>query len=180
MDITFITGNANKARYLSDYFRFQIAHHKLDLVEIQSLDPQEIVAHKAAEAFRALGTPVLIEDASLVFHALGSLPGPLIKWFMESLDNEGLCRLLDGYQDRSATASVMYGLHDGSDVRFFSGSAHGRIAGQPSGEKVFGFDPIFVPDGHTLTWAEMSPDEKHETSMRKPALENLAAYLRTR
>lgn len=177
MDITFITGNANKAKYLSDYFHLPVAHRKLELVEIQSLDPQEIAAHKAAEAFRQVGKPVLIEDVSLVFHALGRLPGPLIKWFLETIDNEGLCHILDGYDDRSATASVLYALHDGSTVHFFHGSANGTIATAPQGEKVFGFDPIFIPTGHTRSWAEMTPDEKHATSMRRPALEALGAFL---
>jgi len=177
MDITFITGNPAKAKYLSDYFKLPVAHHKLDLVEIQSLDLEEIARHKVEEAFRQLQKPVLVEDVSLSFDALGELPGTLIKWFLTSLGNDGLCRLLEGYNNRSATASVVFALHDGTDVHFFKGSTRGTIVGSPRGDKNFGWDPIFVPEGQTRTWAEMSPDEKHETSLRKPALEQLAAFL---
>ena len=51
------------------------------------------------------------------------------------------------------------------------------IAVTPRGETNFGWDPIFIPDGYSKTWAEMTPDEKNETSMRKPALEKLAHFL---
>ncbi len=176
--MTFITGNAGKAKYLSDYFHAPIEHRKLDLVEIQSLDLEEIVRDKAERAFTIVNGPVLVEDVSLGFTAMSGLPGPLIKWFLESLSNEGLCRLLDSYKDRSATARVMFAICDGSGVHTFGGSRKGSIADAPRGEMGFGWDPIFIPDGYTKTWAEMTDDEKHATSMRKIALKKMTKFLR--
>lgn len=72
--ITFITGNAKKAEYLEKYLGFPVAHEKLDLDEIQSLDLREIVEHKAKQAYEKIGSPVLVEDVSLEFTALGRLP----------------------------------------------------------------------------------------------------------
>ena len=177
--LTFITGNAAKARYLSNYFHISVEHVKLDLPEIQSLDTAEVAEDKARRAYAILKTPVLVEDGSLVFSALKSLPGPLIKWFYETLGNDGLCKLVDGLDERNAVASVVFALCDESGVHAFEASTEGTISARPRGDIGFGWDPIFIPEGHTKTWAEMSDDEKHETSMRKPALEKLSKYLDT-
>ncbi|MDB5266225.1 MAG: non-canonical purine pyrophosphatase [Parcubacteria group bacterium] len=177
-NLTFITGNEGKAKYLGDYFHLPVAHTKLDLKEIQSLDLEEVVKDKAKRAYEIVKSPVLVEDVSLVFKGMKSLPGPLIKWFLETLDNEGLCRLVDGLDTRDALAEVQFAICDESGVRIFSGSMEGIIANAPKGEMGFGWDPIFIPKGHEKTWAEMNDDEKHNTSMRKIALEKMFEYLK--
>jgi non-canonical purine NTP pyrophosphatase (RdgB/HAM1 family) len=174
----FITGNPNKAKFLADYYHIPIEHQKLDLPEIQSLSLSEVVEDKARRAFLEVGKPVLVEDVSLVFHALGSLPGPFIKWFESSLGHEGLCRLLDGYDDRRATATVMYGYCDGENVHMFSGEMKGYISDSPRGEDVFGWDVVFVHDGEEKTRAELPKDEWSEKSMRTEALEKLAKFFK--
>ena len=98
-NLTFITGNANKAKYLSEYFDLPIKHQKIDLPEIQSLSLQEIVESKAKAAYKIAHKPVMVEDVSLTFNALNNLPGPLIKWFLESLGNDGLSALVKKYSD---------------------------------------------------------------------------------
>ena len=178
-DITFITGNPAKAEQVGRHLKHPLLHKKLDLPEIQSLDLHEIVERKAKEAFAQIGTPILVEDTSLIFHALGRLPGPLIKWFLTELDNAGLCKLLDGYDDQSALAVACFGLYDGKELKIFEGPMHGTIAASPRGEKSFGWDPIFIPDGCEKTWGEMDVDEQKETSMRRIALEKLDAYLQS-
>ena len=176
--LTFITGNAGKAKYLSDYFHLPVEHVKLDLHEIQSLDLKEVVEDKAKQAFEIVKYPVLVEDVSLIFNGLKKLPGPLIKWFLESLGNEGLCRLLDGFENRTALAEVQFAICDENDVHIFSGSVEGSIAKNPRGEMGFGWDPIFIPKGYDKTWAEMSDNEKHATAMRKIALEKMTEFLK--
>ena len=176
--ITFITGNAAKAEQVGRHLDHPLAHQKLDLDEIQSLDLKEIIIHKAKEAFKKIQSPVLVEDTSLVFNALGRLPGPLIKWFLTELDNQGLCKLLDGYDDRTAIAEVCFGLYNGKELKTFDGKVEGTMAKNPRGEKGFGWDPIFIPKGYTRTWGEMDIDEQKETSMRRIALKKLEIYLR--
>lgn len=61
-EITFITSHAKKAEEISWYLGHPIVHHKLDLSEVQSLDPHEVVRVKAEEAYRQLQRPVLVED----------------------------------------------------------------------------------------------------------------------
>ena len=176
--LTFITGNLSKAEQLGRHLKYPVNHTKLDLNEIQSTDLETVVSHKATEAYRILGKPVLVEDTSLIFTALGKLPGPFIKWFLESLGNDGLCNLLNGFIDRSAKAEVMFGLHTGKRVVVFDAQIHGTIAPSPKGEKGFGWDPIFIPQGYKKTWGEMNMEEQDNTSMRKIALAKLESYLK--
>ncbi len=175
--LTFITGNEMKAKQLSEHFHFPVDHMKLDLPEIQSLDLEEIVRDKARRAYAVVGSPVLVEDVSFTLRALGALPGPLIKWFLQSIKNEGICRLLDKYDDRTATAEVCFGLCDGEEVYLFKGTRKGIVVDGPRGKLGFGFDPIFIPDGYKKTWAAMDEAEARESSMRRLALEKLSAFL---
>ena len=177
--ITFITGNPGKVSLLRQYLDFPVVHTSIDLVEVQSLDLATIVEHKVKEAYRQVGGPVLVEDTSLRFYALGKLPGPLIKWFLTELGTDGLCRLLDNHADRSAVAEVLFGLYDGRSFQTFSGAVEGAIALMPRGSRGFGWDAIFVPAGFAKTWADMTDEEANASSMRMIALRKLEAYLKT-
>ncbi len=176
MKFTLITGNAGKAEEVARYIGMQIPHQSFDLEEIQSLKLEDVVRDKAARAFEKVGEPILVEDVSLVFHALGKLPGPFIKWFRKELSNEGLCRLLDE-KDRSCTATVCYGLHDGKEIHLFEGSMVGSVALSPRGDNSFGWSPIFIPEGYEKTYAELSTEEQSLVAMRNKALPKLREFL---
>ena len=175
--LTFITGNAAKAEQLGRHLQHPVDHLKLDLLEVQSLSLEEVVEHKAKEAFKQTGLPVLVEDTSLVFTALGRLPGPLIKWFLTELGNDGLCKTLDSYENREALARVVFGYYDGKTIQMFDGEIKGTIASEPRGESGFGWDSVFVPEGWSKTWGEMTIEEQAQTSMRKMALKKLELFL---
>lgn len=176
--LTFVTGNVAKAEQLARHLSFSVKHRKLDLPEIQSLDPTEIIEHKVKEAYEIIRGPVLVEDTSLIFCALGKLPGPLIKWFLKELGNKGLCKLVNLCKDRSAIATVSFGLYDGKKIINFTNSVNGTIAKSPRGEAGFGWDPIFIVDGYKKTWAEMTDREQKQSSLRRGALKKLEKYLR--
>lgn len=176
-ELIFITGNSGKAKYLKEYLAIPVEFVNIDLPEIQSLSLREVVEDKANRAFEIIGKPVLVEDVSLSFVAMGKLPGPLIKWFLDSLKNEGLCRLLDAYQDRNAIAEVQFAYCDEKGAKVFQGSVKGSISKEPRGTAGFGWDAIFMPEGYDQTWGEMSLAEKHATSMRRLALDKLKKFL---
>jgi XTP/dITP diphosphohydrolase len=73
----------------------------------------------------------------------------------------------------------MYGLHTGHDIHLFHSSIKGSISMKPQGDEVFGYDPIFIPDGCEKTWAEMSQGELDNTSMRKNALKEMEEFLQS-
>lgn len=165
MGVTFITGNQNKADYLARLLGHDIAHQKVALDELQSTDLHTIVDHKVRQAYAAVGQPVLVEDVSLEFTALGALPGPFIKFFVENDDGlERLCRMLDGFTDRRAVARCTFGYFDGQTVSFFDGQLEGEIADLPRGEGGYGWDKIFCPTGYNgKTRAELSPEDDEAT-----------------
>lgn len=177
MNITFITGNPGKAAELSNKLNVSIDHKKIDLPEIQTLDLKEISTFKAREAYKIVNSPVLVEDVGLVFHALNKLPGPFIKWFLTELKNEGLCKLLSSYQNKHATAEIVYTLFDGKELIYFEAALEGTIVDTPRGENGFGWDQIFMPDGQNKTYAEMTIEEKNKISHRAIALQKLQQYL---
>src|SRR2546423_6793745 len=145
-DIVFITGNQHKADYLTKWLEMPLAHQKLDLDEIQSLDLCEVVEHKVRQAYNQAKRPVLVEDVALTFTAMGRVPGTFVKWFLEELGNDGLCRLADGLAHRGAVASICYGLYDGRRLEIFESHQPGHIAPEPLGEHGFGWNPIFIPE----------------------------------
>lgn len=176
-NLVFVTGNQHKADYLAQYLGMPIDHQKVDLDEIQSLELRKVTEHKAHQAFSMLGRPVLVEDVALTFEAMGRLPGTLIRWFLEDLGNEGLCKLVSKLESRSAVASIMYALHDGREVTVVSARQPGHIAQAPRGEHGFGWNAIFIPEGATKTYAEMPDEELQLYSHRAKAVEKLKAHL---
>ena len=177
MDITFITSNPVKAQQLGWHINYPIKHQKLAIPELQSLYLDEVIEHKAKAAYKFIKSPVLVEDFSLVLHALGKLPGPLIKWFWEEIGTTGVCNLLSNTSDKTATATVAFGLYNGKDFHLYKGSIKGTIANSPRGEQKFGSDAIFIPKGYAKTWSEMSKEEQMATSIRGMALKKLEKYL---
>lgn len=161
----FITGNADKAAYLANNLGVELDHQKIDLDEIQSTSLEEIVEHKVRQAYNQIGKPVLVEDVALGFDALGGLPGPFIKFFVDTPNGlDTLCRMLDGFNNRKAEASCVYGYYDGIRLELFRGALGGEIAPSPRGEGGFGWDKIFCPDGYEgKTRAELSAADDHAT-----------------
>lgn len=175
--ITFITGNAGKAKFLSDYLKRPFEHLKLDLPEIQSMDLREIVEDKVRRAYAEIHKPVLVEDSSLELTGLNGLPGTLAKWFYEALGNEGLGKLASTLATQEAVTRCMFALYDGETMHIFEGDMQGSIAPQPKGESGFGFDPIFIVEGYNITRGEMDKDVWAETSMRTKALAKMHEFL---
>lgn len=162
---------------LGDKFPCTLVAQKIDLPEYQG-EPDEISIQKCLEAARQVQGPVLVEDTCLCFNALGGLPGPYIKWFLEKLKPEGLHQLLAGFEDKSAYALCTFALSSGDasePVRLFRGRTSGQIV-VPRGCRDFGWDPCFQPDGYEQTYAEMPKAEKNAISHRFRALHELQEF----
>lgn len=176
-DFVFISGNQHKADQLTQWLGAPVAHQKVDLDEIQSLDSEAIVEHKVKQAFAIVQRPVLVEDVAFTFATLGRLPGPFIKWFIEEIGTEGVCRLGAGLEDKGAEATVLYGYYDGKTVSYFSGSMRGTVAPEARGDGGFGFDQCFIPEGYSQTRAELDDKAYEATSPRAFAIAKLKSFL---
>jgi non-canonical purine NTP pyrophosphatase (RdgB/HAM1 family) len=171
--LTFITGSTNKLVEVERLLGRPLQHLSPSLDEIQSINLEPVVSHKARQAYALVGGPVLVEDTGLSFAAWNGLPGALITWFLAALGTEGICRLLQNEQNRAATATTLFGYCDGTACCVFSGAVSGTVPSVPRGTGGFGWDPIFQPLGSDTTFAEMTPEEKDRFSMRRLALDRL-------
>lgn len=177
-DVVFITGNQNKADYLSKYLGCPVDHVKVDLDEIQSLDLKEVVRHKMLQAYETVKQPVLVEDVSLEFTALGRLPGTFIRRFLDELSHEGLCRLVDS-KDRTAIARCVFGYFDGTNEHYFEGGLKGSIPDKPAGKGGYGWDSIFIPEGYSVTRAELNEEDDRLTYLKVKPFDEVREFLLT-
>ncbi|GAA2780622.1 non-canonical purine NTP pyrophosphatase [Saccharopolyspora taberi] len=175
--ISLITGNESKAREYSGLLGFEVAAVKEDLVEIQSLDVVEVVKHKALDAYSKLRGPVMVDDTGLALDAWNGLPGALVTWFLGSVGVQGILEMAAQVTDRACTVTTALGYADEKGARVFTGSLRGTVATEPRGDNGFGYDPIFVPEGGVLTYAEMTSEQKLGVSQRRAAVASLRDWL---
>ncbi|WP_420629703.1 non-canonical purine NTP pyrophosphatase [Candidatus Leptofilum sp.] len=178
MEILLATSNKNKAKEIQAALGRQVQIINLDLPEIQAIDVKDVIEQKARVAYGLVGKAVLVEDTGLAIHAWNGLPGALVRWFLEAVGNDGICRMLQAYEQLEATAETSLGYFDGENFFSFSGMIEGCITRSPRGNNGFGWDAIFVPKGWTKTFGEMTLEDGAEfVSMRKIAALKLKAFL---
>lgn len=177
MKPVYVTGNPEKGKRFSLMLGIKLDSIAVDIDEIQSLDVRAIIEHKVKSAYEQLQRPVIVEDTTLSFVALGALPGPLIKWFLEELRPEGLCRLIDGKQ-REAVAGSAIAYFDGVALEIFVRETVGEVALEPRGSNGWGWDPVFIEQGSNKTNAELSDKEYEAMYKRVKPFDELARYLK--
>jgi non-canonical purine NTP pyrophosphatase (RdgB/HAM1 family) len=181
-EIAFVTSNEGKAREAAYFLGHPVSAVPVDIPEIQSVDFAEVARVKALAAAAALGRAVLVEDSGLEVHAWGGFPGPMTKWITAGPPGlAGLAKMLDPFPDRRAAAVSALALARPGDrpeeVVVAVGRREGSLAPVPRGSSGFGWDAVFIPEGDTRTWAEMSEAEKNRDSHRSRAFAALRAAL---
>lgn len=175
MTLHFITSNKSKFSEAKTFLK-PLKQLDINVPEIQSMDIHEVIRAKLEAARKEHEGELMVEDTALTIGGLGGLPGPFVKWFLESLPLEKIAELAEASGDTSADALTVVGYHDSKGVKFFEGRLHGKIVA-PRGKRGFGWDRIFQPDRHDKTWGEMTLAEKNRMSMRKEAFSQLAEWL---
>ena len=178
--MVFVTGNEHKRREVREILGVELEAADLDVPEIQGIDPAEVAAAKALAAREALGSPqayVLAEDSGVMVEAWNGFPGALTKWLMGSVGVEGLLAMLSGFEDRSARAVCVAAVATpGGRVETFRGEVRGEISPTARGEGGFGYDPVFVPQWSSSTYAELG-EEKNRDSHRARAFRAMRGWL---
>lgn len=143
---------------------------------------------KARAAMQATGLPVLADDSGITVDGLDGAPGVYTAdWaetsngrdFMQAMArtwNELEARKVPEPRTAQFRATLILLWPDGHE-EIFEGVAPGRLVWPPRGVQGHGYDPIFVPDGHDLTYAEMTPEQKNAISHRARAFALLEAAL---
>lgn len=163
------SGNQGKIAEFSRLLGRHIDGKKISLPEIQDTDVRAVAKAKAEAAYAQLGTPVFVDDTGLYIDAWGNLPGALIAWFLDNVGNNGIIRMLEGWDNRQARVVTALGYCDEHGSQVFVGELRGVIAESPRGDNGFGYDPIFIPESANKTFAEMTDAEKDAISMRARA-----------
>jgi XTP/dITP diphosphohydrolase len=179
--------NPGKVREIAEL----LAPFKVDCVaagELELAEPAETggsfaanASLKAVAAAKATDLPALADDSGLVVDALGGAPGVYsARWAGPKKDfamaMQRVERQLGPKVDRRAHFTCVLALAwpDGQ-VECFEGEVQGRLVWPPRGERGFGYDPIFLPEGRSQTFGEMDPAGKHAISHRAAAFRLLVA-----
>lgn len=180
MALYFITGNIGKFEEIKKLIP-EIEQLDIDLPEIQSLDPHEIIKEKLLAAQKHSNESFIVEDTSFVLEGMHNLPGTLSKWFLKSIGNEGIVKLSKTFGNKAFARSMIGYSNQNKEIMFFEGILKGTIV-EPKGDvsKGFGWDPIFQPEGLNISFGEMSQEEKNKISMRSIAIEKLKIALMTK
>jgi non-canonical purine NTP pyrophosphatase (RdgB/HAM1 family) len=177
MQVTFVTGNKNKLAEAEKILGIALDSFAVDLDEIQGLDPIKISEHKVMQAWDKLQKPLFVLDQSICIHCLNDFPGPLIKWFWEQVTLKKICDIANSFNDHVIRTETVITYFDGVEIKHFKGEISGTIPTEPRGEKGWGWDPIFIPEGQEKTYGEMDPKEILKFRSHKIALEKLRDFL---
>jgi len=179
--------NPGKVREMAEL----LAPYDVDVVSAAELglpEPEETADSfignaelKALAAAAAAKLPALADDSGLAVDALGGAPGVFsARWAGPKRDfamaMQRVERQLGPDADRHAHfISVLSLAWPDGHVESFEGQVHGQLVWPPRGDRGFGYDPIFLPDGRSVTFGEMDPAGKHDISHRAVAFRQLVA-----
>jgi non-canonical purine NTP pyrophosphatase (RdgB/HAM1 family) len=165
--LTFVTQNPNKIIDAQKLLpEFEINHVNFDVPEIQSLDVREIVKYKLQFAYKHTNHSCFVMDTSLSFDCLNGFPGPFIKWYYEkTVGAQKTCEIAMLFNQFGCQFTTTLGYFDGRNIHYITESINGTIPPQPQGANGFNWDNIFIPEGDTRTFAEMTFEEKHQYSV---------------
>jgi non-canonical purine NTP pyrophosphatase (RdgB/HAM1 family) len=174
-----VSTNPNKGIEAERILGQPVLRVSLTLPEIQAATVEEITRYKLETAKSKGYKRLIVEDVSLGFDELGNFPGPYVRWLLEAAGGKGLAAIAYALNNRAARAQCCVGYWDGSKVRIFLGETQGEILVKPRGERTFGWDAWFQPEGLQKTFAELTPEEKDAVSHRGRAYRKLMEHLVT-
>lgn len=190
LELVFATNNAHKLEEVQAIVGEAFVIKSLNDIDCQDDIPEtgvtfeENAKQKTDYLVNKYGLYCFGDDSGLEIDALNGEPGVYSARYSGSRDMEkNIDLVLERMRDssnRTARFKTVISLYLNEQQHFFEGSIEGRIITERRGIDGFGYDPIFIPDGHDKTFAEMSAEEKNAISHRAIAVGKLADYLKTK
>ena len=184
--VWFITSNRGKFQEASQKLagsKIAVVQKNLGYPEIQA-DSLEDVARFGVECLQdKVDQPFFLEDAGLFIESLHGFPGVYSSYVYHTIGLQGILSLFKEKPKTNRKAcfrSVIAYKEPEQSPRFFIGECSGRITSEERGSHGFGYDPLFIPQGDTRTFAEMPTEEKNQYSHRGRSLSQLAFFLQER
>lgn len=183
MTIYFVTSNKGKFGEVKDILSsFYLVQKDIGYPEIQSSSLEEIIVF-GLNYLQDMGIEkIIIEDSGLFIDAFQGFPGVYSAYIYQCIGSSGILKLMEGVANRRAVFRSMIGYSDNisDEMTLFEGSCKGFISEALKGEQGFGFDPIFIPQGSDLTFAQMTKQEKNRYSHRGKSVRKLKDFLEKR
>lgn len=185
--LCFATSNAHKLKEVK-----VALDQSFELISLADLDLQEEIPEtsgtiegnslqKAQFVWDRYQIDCFADDSGLEVEALDGAPGVDSAFYSGSRDFDANIRLLlQNLEDKSnwkAQFKSVFTLVLQGEVQQFTGIIQGQIIREKRGERGFGYDPVFVPNGYEVTFAEMSLEQKNQISHRAKALKQLLRFL---
>ena len=191
MKIIFATNNTHKLNEVQAILgpEFELATPRMVGITEEIPEEQETIEGNASQEAHYIhertGNNCFADDTGLEVEALGGAPGVHSARYASDghdfeANNQLLLRNLDGVGNRCARFRTVISLILDGKEHLFEGIVEGHIAQCPSGNEGFGYDPLFIPEGSTKTYAEMSAEEKNALSHRGRAVRKLVEFLHNR
>ena len=180
MKLGFVTTNKHKVREMQLIFGESIELEQIDFdyPELRSDDPEEIVHDAIVGLIKKYKRPIIIEDSGLFISSLKEFPGTCSAYVHKRIGLEGILTLMEDVEARTCSyiSAIGYGEPGGNPVSFL-GEEKGTIAKSIKGNKGFGHDPIFIPEGSEKTYGEMD-DVEDVKKFRRRAIVQLITFLK--
>ena len=190
LELVFATNNAHKLEEVQAIVGDAFVIKSLNDIDCQDDIPEtgvtfaENAQQKTDYLVNKYGLYCFGDDSGLEIDALNGEPGVYSARYSGSRDMEKNIDLvlerMGDHANRTARFKTVISLYLNELQHFFEGSIEGQIIKERRGIDGFGYDPIFIPDGHDKTFAEMSAEQKNAISHRAIAVGKLAAYLKTK
>ena len=189
MKLVFATNNRHKLQEVRD-----IVGDRVEVLSLSEIDCHDDIPEtadtlqgnaliKARHIYEKYGFDCFADDTGLEVEALDGAPGVYsARYAGEECDSEANMRKLfenlTGKNNRNAQFRTVIALIIGGEEILFDGVVKGTIATEKKGDSGFGYDPVFIPEGHTDSFAQMSSEMKNSMSHRFRATQLLADYLK--
>ena len=173
-DVSFVTSNVNKyeeAEKILAEFGIKLGHWQRDLIEIQDDSLRKIAVQKAQDAYNQIEEPLIVEDDGLFIDSLSGFPGPFSSYVFKTIGNDGILKMIGDNRDAQFVSIIVF--RDAHSYTSFESKVAGTISKNIQGEG-WGYDPIFVPENQTKTYAELA--EKNKLSHRYESLKKFANW----
>ena len=188
MELIFASHNENKVKEIRKMLPESIQLLSLndvnfhDEIDETGSTLEENAKIKAETIFKLTGKPVFADDSGLFVEALNGAPGVYSARYAgtgNSQDNVNkLLNELNQNKNRNAYFMTVFCFINSNGIFYLDGKAEGKITETQKGEGGFGYDPVFVPDGFSETFAEMTPEMKNQISHRAKAVQKLINFVR--
>jgi len=180
----FIT--SNKGKYVEAKKKFsdldiELIQKNLGYPELQADSLEDVAIYGAEDIIKRFDKPFFLEDAGIFIDSLNGFPGVYSAFVFYKIGCSGILKLLENTSENNRKAcfkSVIAFKEPNRSIKVFYGESHGTISKKHIGSNGFGYDPIFIPEKETKTFAQMDTFEKNLFSHRGKSLDKLIHYFK--